>query len=144
MQNGILWPAAALVGVSLSSCGSNSASRTTAQVPASTATPVPIRAPLHPDKSVLSPSELTKWPWPKAQPQTTHQGVTHWLATQKDGTTCDLMRFDFAANPRLRFELYSQDQDDEKPWDNVVEWWPMGVGQAIKHLSSDGRGQVLA
>ena len=114
------------------------------QTPGSTPTPAPVRAPLHADKSVLAPSELTKWPWPGARLETSHFGVTHWLGMQKDGTTCDLMRFDFAVNPRLQFELYSQDQDDDKPWDNVVRWWPMGVGQAIKHLSSTARGPVIA
>ncbi len=93
---------------------------------------------------MVAPSELARWPWPQVRPETVHQGVTHWLATQKDGTTCDLLRFDFNANPRLQFELYSQDQDDAKPWDNVVEWWPMGVGQATKHLNAKGGGQVIA
>ncbi|BCM93666.1 hypothetical protein IAD21_05557 [Abditibacteriota bacterium] len=144
MRNGIFWPLIALVGLFLNGCDNHSASPTTAQVPTLIPAPAPIRAPLHADKSVLLPSELTHWPWPQAQVQNTYLGVTHWLARQKDGTTCDLLRFDFAANPRLQFELYSQDQDDAKPWDNVVEWWPMGVGQAVKHLNTGGRGSVLA
>ena len=146
----IFWPAIALAGVFSNGCASPATPPTTAQAPASTSTPtptstpVPVRAPLRADPSVAAPSELAKWPWPGAKGNITHRGVTHWLGTQKDGTTCDVLRFDFAANPRLQFELYSQDQDDEKPWDNVVEWWPMGVGQAIKRLSSKERGTVVA
>lgn len=111
---------------------------------ATTPSPAPFRAPQKADPSVLARSELAIWPWPQAKPQTTARGVTHWLARQKDGTTCDLMRFDFAANPRLEFGLYSQDQDDAKPWDNIVEWWPMGVGQATKHLNESGKGSIVA
>ncbi len=142
MRNRVFWPAVVFTSAFCSGYGSNSTLRATAQAP--TSTPAPLRAPLKIDPSVAAPSELAKWPWPQAKPETTHRGVTHWLATQKDGTTCDLLRFDFAANPRLQFELYSQDQDDEKPWDNIVEWWPMGVGAAIKHLNSGERGTVLA
>jgi hypothetical protein len=109
-----------------------------------TATPAPFRAPLRADPNVAKPSELTSWPWPKIKPDTPHRGVTHWLANLKDGTTLDLMRFDFAVNPGLRFELYSQDQDDDKPWDNVVRWWEMGVGPAIKHLNGMKGGPVVA
>lgn len=111
---------------------------------APTATPAPFVAPLRPDPSVGKASELTSWPWPGSKPDTPHRGVTHWLATLKDGTTLDLMRFDFATNPSLRFELYSQDQDDDKPWDNVVRWWGLGVGQAIKHLNEQKKGTVVA
>ncbi len=147
MRIRLFLPVTAFAGVFLNGCGNTSTTTTpttTTQVPTSTPTPAPVRAPLKADPSVSQPSELTTWPWPKAKSETTHQGVTHWLGTQKDGTTCDLVRFDFAVNPRLQFELYSQDQDDEKPWDNVVEWWPMGVGQAIQHLSSKERGPVVA
>lgn len=87
------------------------------------------------DIGLSTPAELAVWPWPKAVKDTPHPGVTHWLARSQDGTTCDLMRFDFNANPALRFELYSQDEDDPKPFDNSVMFWPMGVGQATRHLN---------
>lgn len=94
------------------------------------------------------PSELISWPWPKASRSTPHPGVTHWLAKAKDGTTADLLCFDFAANPNLRLELYAQDEDDTKPFDNVVKFWPMGVGQATQHLNkrlqTSKSGQVVA
>lgn len=91
--------------------------------------------PVYPDIGLARPSELTTWPWPGAKADTPHRGVTHWLAHAKDGTTVDLLKFDFKANPRLRFALYSQDEDDAKPFDNVVRYWPMGVGQATRHLN---------
>lgn len=107
-------------------------------------TPAPRRAPLHPDPNVLAASQFTSWPWPDAQRDTPHRGVTHYYVRAKDGTTLDLLHFDWKQNPRLRLELYSQDQDDQKPWDNIARYWPMGVGQAIKHLDGSGRGPVLA
>ncbi|MDF2441678.1 MAG: hypothetical protein JWN98_2662 [Abditibacteriota bacterium] len=88
-----------------------------------------------PDIGLAEPSEHSVWPWPRARVDTPHRGVTHWLAVSRDGTICDLLRFDFKANPRLRFELYSQDEDDKQPFDNIVQFWPMGVGQATRHLN---------
>ncbi len=86
-----------------------------------TAVPVQIGARLD------APAELSQWPWRKARQSTLHRGVTHWLAKQSDGTTLDLFRFDFTANPALRLELFDQDQDDEKPFDNEVKYWKRGV-----------------
>jgi hypothetical protein len=56
----------------------------------------------------------------------------------------DLLEFDFAANPRLRLELYDQDEDDAVPFDNRVEYWSRGVAAATAHLEKTGRGPVLA
>jgi hypothetical protein len=58
--------------------------------------------------------------------------------------TVDLFDFDFGANPRLRLELYDQDEDDIKPFDNRVEYWSTGVGQATHHLNLQRRGPVVA
>ncbi|HVF09180.1 MAG TPA: hypothetical protein VNA16_00135, partial [Abditibacteriaceae bacterium] len=94
-----------------------------------------------------APGELATWPWPNAQQSTPHPGVTHWLARSADGTMLDLLRFDFKANPNLRLELYSQDEDDEKPFDNVVKFWRLGVGQATRHLSKrqySSSGKIVA
>ncbi len=145
MRKAVFCAGIGLAGAMASGC-QNSPSQPASQSAkaVSTPSPAPFRAPLKADPSVAAPSELAVWPWPGAISRTTSPGVTHWLATQKDGTTCDLMRFDFAANPRLELGLYSQDQDDEKPWDNVVEWWPMGVGQATKHLNQSGKSSIVA
>ncbi len=101
-----------------------------------------------PDIGLATPSEHTQWPWPNAQQSAPYRGVTHWFARSQDGTQCDLVRFDFAANPNLRFELYSQDEDDAKPLDNVVKFWRMGVGQATQHLNQrfakQNQGRVVA
>lgn len=60
----------------------------------------------------------------------------------------DLLSFDFKDNPDLRFELYDQDEDDAKPFDNVVDYWPMGVGQATGKLNArfqqQKKGRIVA
>src|SRR5580658_6291812 len=74
-----------------------------------------------------------------------YRGVTHWLDTSStDGTTVDLFDFDFTINPKLRLEIYGQDEDGTTPFDNHVLFWNMGVGQAAAHLNSIGRGPVIA
>lgn len=91
------------------------------------------------------PSPLATWPWPAAVQDQPHAGITHWLdRSSPDGTLLDLLEFDFAANPRLRLELYDQDEDDEVPFDNRVDYWPRGVAEAVQHLDRAGRGPVLA
>jgi hypothetical protein len=107
-------------------------------------TPLPRRAPLRPDPNVTTPSQFTSWPWPGARQDNPHPGVTHYYVLAKDGTTVDALHFDLKKNPRLRFELYSQDQDDQKPWDNIGHYLPMGVGQAVRHLNQSQRGPVVA
>lgn len=82
-----------------------------------------------------TPAELAQWPWRQIHPDALGRGITHWLTKQRDGTTIDLVEFDFQANPTLRFALYDQDEDDAKPFDNVVDYWPMGVGQATWKLN---------
>lgn len=94
------------------------------------------------------PSKMAVWPWPGATHDVTHKGVDHWFATDVEGATLDLLRFDFDANPALRFELYSQDEDDAKPYDNIVKYFDMAAGQATRHLNerfaAQHRGQVVA
>ncbi len=101
-----------------------------------------------PDIGLANASEHTQWPWRDAQQTRPQRGLTHWFVQAQDGTLCDLVKFDFAANPALRFELYSQDEDDAKPGDNVVQFWPMGVGQATRHLNErlakQKAGEVIA
>lgn len=99
-----------------------------------------------PDIKLATPSQYTSWPWPDAKIDKPQRGVTHWKVVSRDGTHCDLLRFDFRANPNLRFELYAQDEDDAKPLDNVVKFWAMGVGQATRHVNERfaPRGKVVA
>lgn len=80
-----------------------------------------------------APSPLATWPWPIAEKDTPHLGVTHWHdASSLDGTQLDLFEFDFKTNPRLRLELFDQDQHDPKPGDNRVDFWALGVGQFVR------------
>jgi hypothetical protein len=55
-----------------------------------------------------------------------------------------LYAFDFFTNPKLRLELYDQDQDDAQPFDNKAAFWPLGVGQITSHLNENGKGTVVA
>lgn len=89
-------------------------------------------------------SKLAVWPWPNAVKQTLRSGVTHWLAHDPDGTTVELLKLDFATNPGLRLELFDQDQDDDRPFDNKVEYAPRGVSQITRQLNNGGRGPVVA
>jgi len=89
-------------------------------------------------------SKLATWPWPKATKETIHAGVTHWTASDADDTRVELFEFDFKANPALRLELFDQDQDDEKPFDNKVEYAPRGVSQITRQLNEEKQGTVVA
>ena len=68
-------------------------------------------------------------------------GVTRWYDTSAaDGTTLDLMEFDFRENPRLRFELYDQDEDH----DNLADYYERSVAHVVRDLNRQGRGPVIA
>lgn len=85
------------------------------------------------------------WPWPKAERTVLRKGVTRWYDTSSpDGTTLDLLEFDFGANPRLRFELYDQDEDDAVPHDNLADYYERSVAQVVRDLNEKGRGPVIA
>jgi hypothetical protein len=87
---------------------------------------------------------MAVWPWPQAVVTHPHKGVARWSdASAQDGTVVELIRFDFRANPQLRFELYDQDEDDAVPFDNHADYYPRGVGQIVKHLN-EKRGEVVA
>lgn len=103
------------------------------------------RLPIQPSVNLDAPSPLATWPWKEATKDSTHAGVTHWFdRSSSDGTLLDLFDFDFVANPRLRLELYDQDEDDATPFDNNVEFWPRSVGQITRYLNARGRGKVIA
>lgn len=92
-----------------------------------------------------APAQRACWPWKQATSETPHPGVTHWVdRSSTDGTVLHLYDFDFAANPRLRLELYDQDEDDAVPFDGKAAFWATGVGQATRHLNEKGRGPVVA
>jgi len=91
-----------------------------------------------------APSADATWPWSGASTDQPIAGVTHWHKTTSDGTSLDFVRFDFVANPKLRFEMYDQDQDGPMPWSNKVKFYDLGVAQAAAHLDSTGRGKVIA
>jgi hypothetical protein len=91
-----------------------------------------------------APSRLAVWPWRGARKSSPHRGVTHWLARDTDDTTVELFQFDFGANPHLRLELFDQDEDDDKPFDNRIDYDPRGVGQITRQLNAQGRGPVIA
>lgn len=91
-----------------------------------------------------APSPATSWPWKGAIRETPHSGVTHWKAVSADGTILHLLDFDFAANPHLRLELYDQDEDDEKPFDNNARISEKGAAQVTRQLNDKGQGKVIA
>ena len=80
---------------------------------------------------------LTNWPWPRAKVDHPARGVTHWLddTSSGDGTVCELIEFDFAANPNLRFEMIDQDGGDGNPWDNHCLYWERGAAQMTRDLN---------
>jgi len=85
------------------------------------------------------------WPLPHAVQDAPHKGVTHWLDNSPDdGTVVDFFDFDLEKNPGLRLEIYDQDEDDAKPFDNVATYWNHGVGWATAHLNASDRGPVVA
>lgn len=96
---------------------------------------------LKPDNT---PSTLATWPWPLAEKDAPHKGVTHWHEhSSKDGTLLDLWEFDFKTNPRLKLELFDQDQHDEKPGDDRVDHWPLGVGHFVQRFDNQN-GRIIA
>ncbi len=94
---------------------------------------------------LAAPSAAAAWPWPQAQIDRPWPGVTHWFdRSSPDGTWCDLIEFDQGANPRLCLQLYDQDEDDARPWDDRVDYWWRGTGRAVAHLEAQGRGPIVA
>lgn len=133
----------ALIGFNLAGCARGGDNAGDTDLPL-----VVPRATLPLNAVAITPSTLAKWPWQNSKKEELQRGVTHWQTHQSDGTSLDLLRFDFKINPRLKFELYAQDEDDKKPFDNIVDYWAMGVGQATKHLngkfSMSKKGTVVA
>lgn len=91
-----------------------------------------------------TPSKMAVWPLPGAKTESLQRGVTHTLARDADGTQIDFFDFDFAQNPKLRWEIFDQDEDDATPFDNRVLYWDRNVARAAKELNAAGRGPVVA
>ena len=98
-----------------------------------------------------APAQFSRWPWDGAkavQWENLSSGVRHWIGTQNDGTTCDLLEFDFGTNPKLKFEIAEQDSDDKKPFDNIVSYWPRGAARMTQQLNArfarEKKGCVVA
>ncbi|RYG70729.1 hypothetical protein EON80_07095 [bacterium] len=96
------------------------------------------------DMSYANPSSMAKWPLPGGKTDTLRPGITHTFAQATDGTQIDFFDFDFKANPKLRFEIFDQDEDDAKPLDGKVLHLPRNVALATKQLNARGRGPVVA
>lgn len=98
------------------------------------------------DRALLpeSPSKMATWPLPGATQDNPHQGVTHWLARDSDGTSVDFFDFDFAANPKLRWAIFDQDTDDEKPFDNSVKYFGRSAARFAKEFNAKGEPKVVA
>ena len=94
---------------------------------------------------IYTPHPNAVWPWPNETEEDVHRGVHRWFTdTTEDGTTLDLLRFDFIENPKLRFELYDQDEDDAQPFDDSVDYYGNGVGAVARHLNTSGRDRLVA
>jgi hypothetical protein len=84
------------------------------------------------------------WPWRGAADSSPYPGVEHWHLKAKDGAEVDLLKFDLKSSPRLRLELYDQDQDSDHPFGDDADFASRGVGQIVRHLNDAGRGRVVA
>ena len=101
--------------------------------------------PIQPGLRADSASPGSAWPW-VGRAQVLARGAQAWSTTTGDGTLLHLMRFDMAANPRLRFSIWDGDVDDEDARPNLIAYWPRGVAQVTQKLNASWKGsrQVLA
>lgn len=96
-----------------------------------------IRLPL-PDPVLLPPKTAAqaKWPLPGAKRDAPHAGVTHWYSRDATGTAVDFFDFDFGENPKLRWSLFDQDEDDTKPMDNHIWYRRRDVAAFTQQLNA--------
>lgn len=91
--------------------------------------------------ALTAPSDNTMWPWPNAKREILRRGVAHWASALDDGTTLDLLEFDFRANPRLRFGLWDSDlqnsPDVTKPL-NRFPYWQNGLAAQAAAMNRNG------
>ncbi len=106
------------------------------------APPVALTTNRKPDNA---PSALSIWPWPQAENDSPQRGVTHWhTGSVQSGTLLDLWEFDFKTNPRLKLELFDQDQHDATPGDNRVDFWALGVGHFVQRFDNPNNRIIAA
>ena len=91
--------------------------------------------------ALTAPASGTSWPWKNARQQTLRRGVTHWANALDDGTTLDLLEFDFRANPRLQLGLWDSDleasRDKTKPA-NRFAYWENGFASQAARINKSG------
>ncbi|BCM90096.1 hypothetical protein IAD21_01947 [Abditibacteriota bacterium] len=95
--------------------------------------------------ALVAPSQNTNWPWPGAKPETLYRGVSHWTSTLRDGTTLDLLLFDWKANPRLRLGIWDADLEsspDKKRPLNRFPYWNNGFASQAAKMNA--RGNLIA
>ncbi len=95
--------------------------------------------------ALVAPSQGTVWPWPNARPETLRRGVTHRMTVLDDGTTLDLLRFDWKANPRLRLGLWDADVEsspDRMHPRNRFAYWQNGFASQAGGMNA--RGELVA
>lgn len=103
-----------------------------------------MRAPSVAGASVLAPpSTLAKWPLAGATTHPGPRGVTLRSARDADGTDVDVVEFDFKANPKLKLELFDQDCDDARPFDNSARYWGRNAAYVLTR-ESKGQGEIVA
>jgi hypothetical protein len=94
---------------------------------------------------LIVPSQNTTWPWKNARRETLRRGVTHWTSQLDDGTTLDLLEFDWKTNPRLRLGLWDADlessPDQSKPR-NRFGYWQNGFASQAARMNA--RGDLVA
>lgn len=91
--------------------------------------------------ALTAPSQNTMWPWPNAKREQLRAGVSRWSSVLDDGTTLDLLEFDFRANPRLKFGLWDSDlnnsPDKNKPL-NRFPYWRNGIASQAASMNRSG------
>ena len=91
--------------------------------------------------TLTAPSQNTVWPWPGAKREELRPGVAHWASVLDDGTTLDLLEFDFRANPHLRFGLWDSDlnssPDKTRPL-NRFPYWQNGLASQAAAMNQNG------
>ena len=87
-----------------------------------------------PPAKLIAPQNDTAWPWADAAKSENYDGVTQWTKKSADGTKLTLIEFNFAKNPKLQFGIYDQDRHDEKPDDNLTNYFPKGIAGVAADL----------
>ena len=95
-----------------------------------------------------APAELARWPWRGVRVSRPHLGVTRWHKLQRDGTLVELLEFDFKADPGLHWAIADQDENDDKPFDNRVDFWDRSAAVMSRELNhrfaAHKQGKVVA